>query len=89
MGLYIVYNPIHNKQQKGNMRYLIIKETHYDNIDNSYDIQNQTEDMDKAIDMLQGYKLIETDTNVSYTMLKYDNEKPFDLDNSISEVNHV
>ena len=64
-------------------------ETKYDNIDNSFDVCNQSDDMDKAIDMLQGYKLIETDTNVSYTMLKYDNEKPFDLDNSISEVNHV
>ena len=70
------------------MRYLIIKETHYDNIDNSYDIQNQTEDMDKAIDMLQGYRLIETDTNVFYTMIKYDNEKPFDFNNE-SEVRHV
>ena len=88
MGLYIVYNPIHNKQQKGNMRYLIIKETHYDNIDNSYDIQNQTEDMDKAIDMLQGYRLIETDKDVSYTMIKYDNEKPFDFNNE-SEVKNV
>ena len=87
MGLYIVYNPTNNKQ-KGNMRYLIIKETHYDNIDNSYDIQNQTEDMDKAIDMLQGYRLIETDTSVSYTMIKYDNEKPFDFNNE-SEVRHV
>ena len=70
------------------MRYLIIKETHYDNIENSYDIQNQTEDMDKAIDMLQGYRLIETDTNVFYTMIKYDNEKPFDFNNE-SEVRHV
>ena len=44
------------------MQYLIIKETKYDNIDNSFDVCNQSDDMDKAIDMLQGYKLIETDT---------------------------
>ena len=54
------------------MQYLIIKETKYDNIDNSFDVCNQTDDMDKAIDMLQGYKLIETEKNVSYTMLKYE-----------------
>ena len=71
------------------MQYLIIKETKYDNIDNSFDVCNQSDDMDKAIDMLQGYKLIETDKDVSYTMLKYEDQKPFDLDNSISEVNHV
>ena len=54
------------------MRYLIIKETHYDNIENSYDIQNQTEDMDKAIDMLQGYKLINKRKDRSYSILKYE-----------------
>ena len=70
------------------MQYLIIKETKYDNIDNSFDVCNQSDDMDKAVDMLQGYKLIETDKDVSYTMIKYDNEKPFDFDNE-SEVRHV
>ena len=87
MDLYMLECPI-NKTERKTMRYLIIKETHYDNIENSYDIQNQTEDMDKAIDMLQGYKLIETDKDVSYTMIKYDNEKPFDFNNE-SEVRHV
>ena len=70
------------------MQYLIIKETDYNNISNSYDVCNQSNDMDKATDMLQGYRLIETDKDVSYTMIKYDNEKPFDFDNE-SEVNHV
>ena len=68
------------------MQYLIIKETKYDNIDNSFDVCNQSDDMDKATDMLQGYKLIETEKNVSYNILKYEDGKPFDLDNSISEV---
>ena len=40
------------------MQYLIIKETHYDNIDNSFDIVDFTKYGNKADDMLQGYKLI-------------------------------
>ena len=70
------------------MQYLIIREIEYHNIDNSFDVMNQTTDINKANDMLQGYRLIETDKDVSYTMIKYDNEKPFDFNNE-SEVKNV
>ena len=59
------------------MMYLILKETSFDNIDSIYDICNFTTDMDKANDMLQGYKLIEKQDNVSYSIVKY--EKPLVL----------
>ncbi len=59
------------------MMYLILKETNYKNIDNSYDIINFTTDINKANDMLQGYRLVEKAKNVSYTMLKY--EQPLKL----------
>ena len=45
------------------MMYLILKETNYKNIDNSYDIINFTTDINKANDMLQGYRLVEKDKN--------------------------
>ena len=57
------------------MQYLIIREIEYQNLDNSFDVMNQTTDINKANDMLQGYKLIETDKDVSYTMIKYDSIK--------------
>ena len=59
------------------MMYLILKETNYTNIDNSYDICNFTTDINKANDMLQGYRLVEKDKNVSYSMLRY--EQPLKL----------
>ena len=51
MGLYIVYNPIHNKQKGKKMQYLIIREIEYQNLDNSFDVMNQTTDINKANDM--------------------------------------
>ena len=54
------------------MMYLIIEETHYDNIDNSYVIEDTTNDYNKAIDMLQGYKLINKRKDRTYSILKYD-----------------
>ena len=71
MGLYIVYNPTNNKQ-KGNMRYLIIREIEYHNIDNSFDVMNQTTDINKANDMLQGYTLINKDKDTTYSIVKYE-----------------
>ncbi len=59
------------------MMYLILKETSFDRIDSIYDICNFTTDINKANDMLQGYRLVEKDKNVSYTMLKY--EQPLKL----------
>ena len=52
--------------------YLIIKETDYENLDNSYRVMDCTSDVDKANDMLQGYNLIEKETNVFYTIVKYE-----------------
>ena len=52
--------------------YLIIKEIDYENLDNSYRVMDYTSDVDKANDMLQGYNLIEKETNVFYTIVKYE-----------------
>ncbi len=54
------------------MMYLILKETNYTNIDNSYDICNFTTDINKANDMLQGYNLINKNEDVVYTIVKYE-----------------
>ena len=54
------------------MQYLIIKETKYDNIDNSFDVMNQTTDINKANDMLQGYTLINKDKDTTYSIVKYE-----------------
>ena len=59
------------------MMYLILKETNYQNIDNSYDIINFTTDINKANDMLQGYRLVEKAKDVSYSILRY--EQPLKL----------
>ena len=48
------------------MMHLIIKETQYENMDNSYRV------MDFANDMLQGYQLIEKDERNIYSIVKYE-----------------
>ena len=69
--------------------HLIIKETHYDNIENSYDIADfHTHDM-RANEKLQGYLLINQDKDVTYSIVKY--ESPFlfkvkDTDDKFREV---
>ena len=57
------------------MMYLIVKETHYDNIENSYDIADFTQFGNIAADKLQGYILINQDKDVTYSIVKY--ESPF------------
>ena len=52
--------------------YLIIEETQYKHSDNTYHIEDCTNNYDKAIDMLQGYKLVEKAKNVQYSILKYE-----------------
>ena len=64
------------------MMYLILKETSFDTIDSIYDICNFTTDIDKANDMLQGYKLINKLDNVSYSILRY--EKPLVLTKEVA-----
>ena len=64
------------------MMYLIIQETKFDNIDNLYNVINFSTDLDKANDMLQGYKLVEKLDNVSYSILRY--EKPLVLTEEVA-----
>ena len=54
------------------MMYLIIQETTFQNVDSVFQVINFTNDIDKANDMLQGYNLIEKETNVFYTIVKYE-----------------
>ena len=54
------------------MQYLIIREIEYHNIDNSFDVMNQTTDINKANDMLQGYNLINKDKDTTYSIVKYE-----------------
>ena len=54
------------------MIYLIIKEIDYENMENTYRVMDFANDIDKANDMLQGYKLIEKQDNVFYTIVKYE-----------------
>ena len=54
------------------MIYLIIKEIDYENMDNTYRVMDYSNNLDKANDMLQGYKLIEKDEKVSYSIVKYE-----------------
>ena len=55
--------------------HLIIKETHYDNIENSYDIADFHNNDNIATEKLQGYILINQDKDVTYSIVKY--ESPF------------
>ena len=66
------------------MIYLIIKEIDYENMENTYRVMDFANDIDKANDMLQGYKLIEKQDNVSYSIVKY--EKPLVLTKEVAWV---
>ena len=66
------------------MIYLIIKEIDYENMENSYRVMDFATDIEKANDMLQGYKLIEKQDNVSYSIVKY--EKPLVLTKEVAWV---
>ncbi len=68
--------------KEDNMMYLILKETTFDTIDSIYDICNFTTDINKANDMLQGYRLVEKAKNVSYSMLRY--EQPLKLTKEVA-----
>ena len=61
--------------------YLIIQETTYENIDSLYNVINYTNDLDKANDMLQGYKLVEKNQDVFYSIIKY--EQPLILEREV------
>tara|TARA_B100001250_G_C19247639_1_gene549270 strand:- start:93 stop:284 length:192 start_codon:yes stop_codon:yes gene_type:complete len=52
--------------------YLIIKERHYDNIENSYDIVASSKDIDVINDKLRGYQLINDDKDHTYSVVRYE-----------------
>ena len=54
------------------MMYLIIQETTFKNIDSIYHVVNFTNDINKANDMLQGYKLVEKNKDVIYSIVRYE-----------------
>ena len=55
------------------MTYLIIKEHIYEGLSNSYFVVNQTNNLDKANDMLQGYNLInKTNKDILHSIIKYE-----------------
>jgi hypothetical protein len=64
------------------MIYLIIQETTFKNIDSIYHVVNFTNDIDKANDMLQGYKLVEKNKDVFYSIIKY--EQPLVLTKEVA-----
>ena len=61
-----------NKTERKTMMYLIIREIDYDTIDNSYDVMEYTNDLDKANDMVQGYRLINKREDTYFTIVKYE-----------------
>ena len=54
------------------MMYLIIQETTFKNISSIYHVINFTDDINKANDMLQGYKLVEKNKDVIYSIVRYE-----------------
>jgi hypothetical protein len=54
------------------MTYLIIRETRYEGIENSFDIVDQTQDKDTAEDKLKGYMLINTNPRDGYSIVEHE-----------------
>ena len=54
------------------MIYLILKERHYDNIENSYDIVASSKDIDIINDKLRGYQLINDDKDHTFSIVRYE-----------------
>ena len=54
------------------MIYLILKERHYENIENSYDIVESSNDIDKINDKLRGHQLINDNKNISFSIVRYE-----------------
>jgi len=54
------------------MMYLILKERHYENIENSYDIVASSKDIDIINDKLRGYQLINDDKDHTYSIVRYE-----------------
>ena len=54
------------------MMYLILKERHYSNIENSYDIVASSKDIDIINDKLRGYQLINDDKDHTFSIVRYE-----------------
>ena len=54
------------------MLYLILKENHYENIDNSYSIVSSSKDIDVINDKLKGYQLNNDDKKTTYSIVRYE-----------------
>ncbi len=65
-----------------NMMYLILKERHYDNIENSYDIVASSKDIDIINDKLRGYQLINDDKDHTFSIVRY--ESPLLLNEEVA-----
>ena len=64
------------------MIYFIIKEHHYSNIDNSYDIVASSKDADIINDKLRGYQLINDDKKDTFSIVRY--ESPLLLNEEVA-----
>jgi hypothetical protein len=69
--------------------HLIVKETHYDNIENSYDIADFHTNDNIATEKLQGYILINQDKDVTYSIVKYDSPFTFKVNNTDDKFREV
>ena len=65
-----------------NMMYLILKETHYENIANSYSIVSSSKDIDVINDKLRGYQLINDDKKDTFSIVRY--ESPLLLNEEVA-----
>jgi hypothetical protein len=63
------------------MTYLIIKTIEYSTLPTSYSIVDDTTDINKANDMLQGYNLIEKGDSTTYSIVKF--EQPLVLKEAV------
>ena len=71
MDLYMLEFPtINNRKDK--MIYLIMKHTPYEYINDSYDIVSSTDNLDEANNKVQGYRMINENKNISFSILKYE-----------------
>ena len=64
------------------MTYLILKHTPYEYINDSYDIVSATDNLDEANNKVQGYRMINEDKNISFSILKY--EQPLILTKEVA-----
>ena len=70
MDLYMLEFPTINRKE--NMTYLILKHTPYEYINDSYDIVSSTDNLDEANNKVQGYRMINENKNISFSILKYE-----------------